>query len=218
MNYEALIDRLMQHYTSGRYLNEVQSAKEDFFEKAGAFDEGSADFEPKMAQFVDWYLFTRPMNQTNRVVIEMVLDDPGFPLTPEERLGYLNLRNSRHSLFEFEKLKKDDVYIRDLFTGFKYVIHQSRLTQGFNKDEFFEARLIPVDGGYTFTSSFCFHPAVVSSFIANEVKRIAKLPEEQQSLAREEALARLFKMKNKHEQYRHLDIQQIYSNESKLRI
>ena len=139
-------------------------------------------------------------------------------MSAEERPLYLNLRNSRHSIFEFEKLKKDDVYIADLFTGFKYVIHQSRVTQGFNKDEYFEARLIPNSGGFVFSPSFCFHPAVVAGFISNEIKRIAKLPEEDQSAAREEAIARLFKMKHKHEQYRHLDITQIYSNESKLRL
>jgi hypothetical protein len=218
MNYELYIDRMMQHYTSGRFLSEVREAKDDFFEKAGAFDEGSVDFELKMAQFVDWYLFTRKMKLTDRVAIEMVLDDGTFTISPEDRVGFLNLRNSRHSLFEFQKLKKDDVYIRDLFTGFKYVILKSRVTQGFNKDEYFEARLIPSDGGFAFSSAFCFHPAVVSKFIQKEVKRINKLPEEQQAQVREEFIARLFKMKHKHEQYRHLDIDQIYSNESKLRL
>jgi hypothetical protein len=218
MNYEPYIDRLMQYYTSGSYLNEVQDAKENFFEKAGSFDEASLDFELRMAQFVDWYLFTRKMSHTDRVAIEMVLDDPEFGLDEESRAHYLNLRNSRHSLFEFQKLKGDDVYIRDLFTGFKYVIHKSRVTQGFNKDEYFEARLVPFAGGFVFSSSFCFHPSVVSKFILKEVKRINKLPEEEQAVAREEAIARLFKMKHKHEQYRHLDVQQIYSNESKLRI
>src|ERR1700722_19546397 len=106
MNHEPFIDRMMQHYTSGRFSDEVQNAKEDFFEKAGAFDEGSADFELKMAQFVDWYLFIRKMTQTHRSAIEMALDDASYTIAPEERVVYLNLRNSRHSVFEFQKLKK----------------------------------------------------------------------------------------------------------------
>lgn len=218
MNYEAIIEKLMQHYTSKPYMPEVEAAKEDFFERAGTFDEASLDFELKMAQFTDWYLFTRKMDSTGRVAIETVLDDPNYPLTEEERPAYLNLRNSRHSLFEFQKLKGDDVYIRDLFTGFKYVMHKSRVTQGFNRDEYFEARLIPHDGGFVFSNSFCFHPSVVSKFILKEVKRVNKLPDEEQAQAREELIARVFKMKHKHEQYRHLDIHAIYSNESKLRI
>lgn len=218
MNYEPYVDRLMQHYTSSRYLPEVQAAKEDFFEKAGTFDEASGAVELKMAQFSDWYLFTRKMDLSGSKVIEMVLDDPQFPISEAERVIFMNLRNSRHSLFEFQKLKNDDVHVRDLFTGFKYVIQKSRVTQGFNKDEYFEARLVPYEGGYVFSNSFTFHPSVVSKFIAKEVKRINKMPEEEQAQAREDLLSRLFKMKHKHEQYRHLDIHQIYSNESKLRI
>ena len=218
MNYDAYIEKMMQHYTDDRYLSEVQSAKDDFFEKAGTFDEGSFDFEQKMAQFTDWYLFTRKMLSTGRSPIEMVLDDPNYELHEEDRPIYLNLRNSRHSLFEFNRLKNDDVYIRDLFTGFKYVIRQSRVTQGFNRDEYFEARLIPHDGGFVFSNAFCFHAAVVSKFILKEVKRVNKLPEEEQAQAREDLIARLFKMKHKHEQYRHLNIEQIYSNDSKLRL
>ena len=218
MNYEPLIEKLMQHYTSSRYMPEVEAAKSDFFERAGTFDEASLDFEPKMAQFTDWYLFTRKMEASGRAPIEMVLDDPAYPIAENERAHYLNLRNSRHSLFEFSKLKGDDVYIRDLFTGFKYVIRQSRMTQGFSKDEYFEARLIPHDGNFVFSNAFTFHPGVISKFILKEVKRLIKLPEEEQAQAREELIARLFKMKHKHEQYRHLDIHQIYSNESKLRL
>ena len=218
MNYEPFIDKLMQHYTGARYLTEVEAAKGDFFERAGTFDEASVDFELKMAQFTDWYLFTRPMLSSGRASIEMVLDDPHYGVSEDERTLYLNLRNSRHSLFEFQKLKKDDVYIRDLFTGFKYTIHKSRVTQGFNTDEYFEARLIPHEGEFTFSNAFCFHPAVTSKFILKEIKRVNKLPEEDQAQAREELIARLFKMKSKHEQYRHLDVQEIYSNESKLKL
>lgn len=218
MNYEALIEKLMQHYTAAKYMPEVREAKDDFFERAGTFDEASLDFELKMAQFTDWYLFTRKMDSTGFTAIEMVLDDPAYPITEEERALYLNLRNSRHSLFEFLKLKGDDVYIKDLFTGFKYIIRGSRLTQGFNRDEYFEARLIPHDGSFVFSNSFSFHPGVVSKYVLKEVKRVNKLPEEEQALGREELIARLFKMKHKHEQYRHLDIHNIYSNDSKLRI
>jgi len=218
MNYEPFIEKLMQFYTGSKFLPEVKAAKDDFFDKAGTFEEGSAEFELKMAQFTDWYLFTRKMNNTGRVSVEMVLDEPNYKIREDERSAYLNLRNSRHSIFEFLKLKKDDVHIRDLFTGFKYVLAKSRITVGFNKEEYFEARLIPHDGGFVFSNSFCFHPAEVSKFILKEIKRVTKLPEEDQALAREELIARLFKMKHKHEQYRHLDIQNIYSNESKLKI
>ena len=218
MNYELFIEKLMQFYTGSKFLPEVKAAKDHFFEKAGTFEEGTMEFEQKMAQFTDWYLFTRKMNETGRVSVEMVLDEPNYKIREDERSAYLNLRNSRHSLFEFLKLKKDDVYIRDLFTGFKYIMQKSRITVGFEKDEYFEARLIPHDGGFVFSNAFCLHPAAVGKFILKEIKRVNKLAEEDQAMAREELISRLFKMKHKHEQYKHLDIQHIYSNDSKLKI
>ena len=218
MNYESLVEKLMQYYTGPKFAAEVEAAKGDFFERAGTFDEASVDFELKMAQFTDWYLFTRPMRSSGLSAIEMVLDDAGFEMSAEDRPRYLNLRNSRRGLYEFLKLKKDDVYIRDIFTGFKYVIRHSRLTQGFDKDAYFEARLIPHEGGFIFSNAFCFHPTVVSGFVQREVKRVGKLPEEERSNGRDDLISRLFRMKNKHEQYRHLAIDQIYSNDSKLRL
>ncbi|MCB0384299.1 MAG: hypothetical protein KDD43_02825, partial [Bdellovibrionales bacterium] len=41
----------------GDYAGEVNAAKKQFFESAGVFDEESSDFEQKMTQFMDWFLF-----------------------------------------------------------------------------------------------------------------------------------------------------------------
>jgi hypothetical protein len=218
MNYEPFIEKLMQHYTSSRYLSEVAAAKEEFFDRAGTFDEASLDFELKMAQFTDWFLFVRKLRDHGKAPVEVALEDPEFKAFEADKDAFLNIRNSRRSLFEFQKVKKEDVYIRDLFTGFKYIIRSSRVNQGFNTDELFEARLIPYDGGFVFSNSFCFHPNTVAKYILKEVKRVSKLPDEEQAAAREDLMSRLFRMKYRHEQYRHLDINEIYSNESRVRI
>lgn len=218
MNYEPYIEKLMQHYTSPKYIKEVSLAKEDFFDWAGTFDESSLDFELKMSQFTDWYLFVRLLKDSGRPPVEFALEDPDFKPFEVDRPMYLNLRNSRRSLFEFLKVKKDDVYIKDLFTGFKYVIRRSRVNQGFVPEEIFEARLFPYEGGFVFSNSFCFHPASVTKFILKEVKTVNQLPDEDQAAAREDLMSRLFRMKYRHEQYSHIPINEIYSNESRLRI
>lgn len=218
MNYDGLIEKIMQIYTSADFGDDIREAKGFFSEVAGSFDEASQDFEQKMAQFTDWYVFTRKIKGTEQVPVELCLEDVRFPMTEDERSSYFNLRNSRHSIFEFLKVKGGDVYIKDMFTGFHYVIKDSQVTLGFNRNELFEARLIPHDGRFVFSNSFCFHPSQVSRFIAKEIKKVGKRPEAEQGPAREELIARLFKMKHKHGQYRHLDIKDVYSNDSKLRL
>ncbi len=218
MIFEPLVERVIQFYTGTGFREDVAEAKVYFQEVAGSFDEAAADFEAKMAQFTDWYVFTRKLKRFGEAPIEYCLDDPKFTMSADERTLYFSLRNSRHSIFEFMKVKNDDVYLRDLFTGFQYVIRNSRVTIGFNREELFEARIIPHENEFVFSGSFCLHPPQVSSFIAKEIRKVNRLPEAEHVKAREELMMRLFKMKQKSGQYKKLDIRDVYSNEPKLRI
>ncbi|NCN42400.1 hypothetical protein GW916_14270 [bacterium] len=218
MIYEDLIDRVMQHFTGLEYTEEVGQAKIQFSEWAGAFDETSPQFDQRMAQFSDWYVFTRVLKNKNMTPIEAALNDPTFKISEEERPSLQNLKNNRHSLFEFIRLKKNDVYVKDLFNGLKYVIKDSHITAGFDGKEYFEARLIPHEDGFIFSSSFCFHPEEVSRFITKEIRATKKANKDQpMDEGREALLLRLFQMKCKHDRYKHLKLKDIYSNDSKLR-
>lgn len=217
MIYENLIDRVMQHYTGPGYESEVEQAKIQFSEWAGAFDETLPNFDLRMAQFSDWYVFTRPLNSVKLTPVEYALEDGSFKLEESERPALQNVRNSRHSLFEFLKLKKNDVYIKDLFSGLKYIIKDSHITAGFDSNEYFEARLIPFETGFVFSNSFCFHPSEVNRYILKEIKAAKKAAGISPDEAREALLVKLFQFKCKHERYKHLKVKDIYSNDSKLR-
>jgi hypothetical protein len=218
MNFEMWIEKLITFYTSPSFKEDVGEAKTTFQEVAGSFDEASPEFESKMAQFTDWYVFTRALKRQGQAPVEYCLNDANYKISESDKPFYYALRNSRHSLFQFLKVKDDDVFVIDLFTGFQYVIRDSRVTIGFQKEELFEARLIPYEGGFVFSNSFCMHPPQVAKFISKEIRKVNKKPEAEHSKAREDLMGRLFRMKHKHEQYRHLDIREIYSNESRLRI
>lgn len=218
MNYDTLVEKLMTYFAASAYTDEISVAKHEFFDRAGILDEASTDFEMKMAQFVDWYLFSRPLRQDGDTPISLALTMTDGPLTAEERLALSNLRNSIHSLFEFVKVKGEDVYVRDIFSAQKHIIKKSPITVGFNRDELFEARLIPIEDNFQFSKAFCFHPPQVTKIILKEVKRVKKMAVEEMPRAKEALLVRLFKLRYKHEQYKHLDVREIYSPDSKLRI
>ncbi len=218
MNYDVLVEKLMKHFASDAFADEVKVAKKEFFDQAGILDEFSTDFEMKMAQFVDWYLFSRPLPGLHRTPMEVALEGESRIFTEEERQGLINLRGSIHSLFEFLKVKGDDVYVRDVFSQEKHVIKKSPITMGFSRDELFEARLIPIEDNFQFSKAFCFHPPQVTKIILKEVKKVKKLSADEIQRAKEALLVRLFKLRYKHEQYKHLDVREIYSPDSKLRI
>lgn len=219
MNYELLIDKLMQHFTSGKYSEEVSVAKKEFFERAGMFDENSSDFEMKMAQFSDWYIMGRPLQSQGMTPLKYVLEGTSdYNVDEEVRPFYENLSSSIHSLFEFLKLKGEDLHIKDLVSNQKYVLKKSTMTIGFNKDEIFETRLIPHEDNYVFGKSFCFHPPSANRFINKEIKRVKKAGDDVREVEKEKLIIRLFKMRYKHEQYKHVEVKDIYSNDSKLRL
>lgn len=219
MKYDILLEKLMQHFTAPPYEEEVLSAKREFYELAGIFDEESPQFEMKMAQFMDWYLFTRPLLMRQEVPICFALEGGEYKIPEELETYYKNLADHCHSLFEFLKLKGTDLHIRDLFSGYKYVIKKSEITVGFDKSQYFEARLIPHEGSYVFSKSFCVHPPQGARYIDREAKRIKKIKDEdERNLEKEKLILKLFRMRYKHEQYQHIDLSEIYSNESRLRL
>lgn len=213
--FDELLERLTLFFTSERFKTDVTAGKRAFFDEAGIMDEENQAFEMRMNQFLEWYLFTRPLIDAGLTPAQYALQLEDFDMTPEERPSFEKLAATRHSLFEFLKIRGGDMYIRDLLLDKKIVIHDSPVQIGFNRDEFFDARLIPDGEEYRFTKAFCFHPSGATSYILSEVKKLRKA---ERSQAAEEALIlKLMKMRYKYEQYRHLKIEHIYTNERKVR-
>lgn len=213
MNVEEMIDKLVVYFTQSPFDREVAGAKNQFFDQAGVGDDTN-QFELRMSQFLDWYIFSRDLSNLQVTPVEWILESP--PEWVDE--GFLNfcqcLVNIRHSLFEFVKIRGRDVYIRDLFSGKKLILKDSPVTVGFSHEEIFEARLIPFEDNYFFTKGFCFHPQEAKKFILKEIKKVKQLDTSEH----EALMMKLLKMRYKHEQYAHIRIDYIYTNDPKLRI
>ena len=211
-NYEALIEKLMQHFTAKPFAKETKVAKCDFTEWAGHFDEKSDGFEVKMTQFSDWYLFVRPLAPFGQAPIQLNLKESGFKVPSGWEESYQNLVSSLHSLFEFLKLKGRDLYIKDVFSGYRITMKDSPVIHGFNKGEIFEARLIPHEGSFVFSNSFCFHPPPSAKYILKEVRKVKKVEPSQLEAAREALIHKLFRMYYRFEHYRHVALKEIYTD------
>ena len=212
--FDELIDRLTTYFTGDRFRDDVAKAKKEFFDEAGIMDEENQAFEMRMTQFLEWYLFTRPLSGIDLTPAQYALQLEDFEMTSDERPLFENLAGTHHSLYEFVKIRGDDIHIRDLFLDKKIVIHDSPINIGFNRDEIFDGRLITHGEDHHFSRSFCLHPAEASKYILGEVKRIRKTgaPADQEAF-----MLKLLKMRYKYEQYRHLKLDYVYTNEKKMR-
>lgn len=219
--YEKLIEKILNHFVSDAFKDELAMAKREFFENAGTLDENSEHYESRMAQFYDWYFFTRELKGFGQTPLEACLLVRELRFSDEELKTLEVLKQHRHSIFEFVKIKDGDVYIKDIlqnkkgfFSSGVMVVKASPFVFGFDQDELFEVRLIPQGDSYVFTRGFCFHPESAKKFILAEAKRHRKDPDLDPDLL----MLRLIKMRYKFEQYKHVKPELIYSNEGKLGI
>jgi hypothetical protein len=165
-----------------------------------------------MSQFYDWYFFTRDLKGYGKTPLESCHMVRDLRFSPEEEKQLEVLKQNRHSIFEFSKIKGSDVHIKDLLANEKLVVKQSPWVFGFDPDELFQVRLIPHADSFVFTRGFCFHPESAKKYILAEVKSHRK----DADLDPEALMLKLLKMRYRFEQYKHVKPELIYSNDSKL--
>lgn len=206
VEFNRLMDKILQYFAGEQFQDEIRLAKREFYENSSVFDESSPHFELRMAQFFDWYFFSRKVKGFDCTPLEAALVPRELKFTPAEIEMVNILRQHQHSIYEFIKEKDQDVYIRDLFTDKKICVKESHFSKGFQVGEPFEVRLIPYGDSFIFTRGFCFHPPESKKYILKELKRYRKNPD----FNYEELLLRLLKLRYKYEQYKHVSVEMVY--------
>lgn len=204
--------KLVGHFASTNFVEELNLAKKEFFENAGTLDEGKPNYTLRMNQFYDWYFLTRPLKGYMQTPLNVCNIQRDLRLTEEDKQTLELLRKAKHSLFELLKVKKTEITLKDLFKNEKVVVDTDQHIFEFDEKEFFEARIVEVGGKKHFLKGFCFHPESAQKFILNEVKVYQKNPD----LNPSDFMVRLNKMRYKFEQYRHVKPEMIYTNDNKL--
>lgn len=211
--FEPQLEKLMTYFASEPHKSEVIAGKTSFFAKLGLGADDPDGYEPRMDLFFDWFLFTRPMSVNGLTPVQSVLMAKDFEINGDEKRTFENLTRTEHSLYEVLKIRDREVQLKDLFSGEKRIIIDSTFSAGFQPGQIFDGRLIPTGDGYWFCKGFCFHPAEVKTFILKEIRKIDETNIEE----REDLMLRLMQMKFKVEKYRHLKLNEVYSNTTRVK-
>jgi hypothetical protein len=203
------LDRVLETYSKGPFYEEVRRAREEFFNRTGRVAEGSEGFENAMRAFVDWYLFDRPLDQSQLSPVKLFVLENTSSIDPADQEIFENLAESTHSLFELLKASGEDVFVKDLVSGEKYVIEDPDVNQGFSKGDIFETRLLKFRDRLVFGQSFVFHPASTRAYILKQIKLVKYLDR----VHKLKLFQKLSGMKLKTEQYPHIDVRHIYTDE-----
>lgn len=215
MNYElfeASYLKLVGHFTGSEFQKELQLARKEFFENAGTLDENKDNYQLRMNQFYDWYFLTRQLSGYMQTPLHVCHLQRELRLDAADEKATQILDQHQHSIYEIIKIKKNEIVLKDIFKNKKISVNADQHIFNFDEKEFFETRLIEIEGKNYFLKGFCFHPESAQKFILTEVKVFQKNPD----LNPEDFMLRLNKMRYKFEQYKHVKPEMIYTNDNKL--
>jgi len=201
------LDKVIAWATGPERQEEILRAREAFRQRTGEFHEDDRSFEPRMAAFLEYYLFDRPLEQEGVPPVEAFLAANRATLAAEELPFFEALTRSIHAVFEIRKLgTRHGLRVREVISGTDYEIFERRELVGLSKGDILDARLVPWDAeSWVFTGAFLYHPAEARKPVAREAKRRRKAGAPPIEFAWE--LARLLL---KLERYRNVSVENIY--------
>src|SRR5205823_5405695 len=194
----------------------VRGKAEYFAQTGGEVHEDDRAYEQRMQAFFNWFLFDRTQGDGSTPV-DRFLREKGAELPGKDKDVLLGCTQSRLALYEyrgrrglFSRPRAGQIRVRDAVTGEDFDVTERRQMHGLEIGDLFEARLVPVDRLFHFSTSFTYHPREVTREIRREVKRRKK-----QGAVDARALCwELERMALQHERFRNVSINAIYNFET----
>ncbi|MGZ6126379.1 MAG: hypothetical protein ACXWLR_15530 [Myxococcales bacterium] len=209
------VDMLLQHF--GRDPADLVHAREEYFgQTGGEVHEDDRCYEQRMQAFFNWFLFDRKQPDGSTAV-ERFLREKGAELPRKDKDVLLGCTQSRLGLYEyrgrrgfFSRPAKGQVRVRDALTGEDFDVTERRQMHGLEIGDLFEARLVPVERTYHFSTSFTYHPREVFPAIRKEIKRRKRAG----AVDARGLVWELERMSLQHERFKNVSVENIYNFET----
>lgn len=199
---EKHIEKIMEHYTSGKNYDLLKQAKDFYIENTGRIDDETDEYESRMSSFNDWFIFNFRREDSRRIIDDYISD---FKIDDELAKSFYN---TNYSLFHFTKLNlKKQIVLKDVLHNEKFVINKEQKNIGLVADDIFVGRVISYNKENYVLRGMCTLPSTILSKLKKESKKIRKLNSDNEE---ESFLLRLEQLKTKSLQYSHIDVNQIF--------
>jgi hypothetical protein len=203
----------MQLYSNGDYYEEVKNAKNNFIDVWGQITENDPNFEARLHQFFDWYIFDRLLSDAQKTPISHFMANMPEFSSETTKYMYHSMTKTLRSIYRIKKIKKNNLILQDLMDKKKYTLEDCNFNFIFKPDQFIDGRLIFTGRGVILSKGFCIHPLGAARFIIKEMKAIRKskdFPEKKKERLHD-LMKRLNDMYHLHLVYKHVEIEKVYS-------
>lgn len=205
MQIEPLYERLLEFASAVPGSTEIIQARIKYFAALGRLSEFEPAFERHLTNFLDWYVFERPLDNSGVTPAELFLSRGGAELSAEERAAFEGFTRTRRSLFQVLRSDDSGVLLRDLLEGVKVRVLDER-PRGFARKEIFQGRLIPVGQELYLSEALIFHPLRANRYLRRRARALRKLDAQ----AKQRLLQELAHKRLQADRYKHVDVLYFY--------
>lgn len=196
-------EKVLAHYTSGQYYETLVEGKEVFFSKTGKVDEDDDEFESRMIDFNEWYIFDFIPSKVNGPLIRHYIYHNNVEQEVAHAFGHV-----KQSLFEFKgKSLWGSFVFEDYLYGGRVKVSKKTILPNIIKDDVFLARIINFKGEQHLLGSVVTLPRDARSIFKKAAKKARK---QNDMRANEEFLLEVQRLKSKWKSYNHVDVRHIF--------
>ena len=171
--FEEALRSLHKFVDDDKFKNELNEAKQIFWDLTGAPLTGEPIEELRLGSFIEWFCFDRQLKATRRTPVEEYMRTHSDSLSGDTLEIFRGFSQNVHSVFQVYKVKHGLHFLKDFYTGIKYQ-NVRRVPISLGKGDTVELRLIPVNGTYNCTDGLCFHPFDANKKILSILKSARK--------------------------------------------
>jgi len=164
-----ILDELMSYAMEPSNSEQLKSAREKYFGVLGQVFEDDPDFEQRMNNFLEWFIFDYKSGGAETTTLyEKYIDSQRRVLAMDELVFKMNIGKHRYSIFSIIRCGNGMIYVKDIADNSRYhVTAEDNLEKG----DLLQTRLIKTDKGCFFTHTYCLHPKQAYKYIKAEIKK-----------------------------------------------
>lgn len=197
------LENVIVEYSTGKDINTLIEAKEEYFKITGKVNEDDEDYELRMNSFNEWFIY----QYQSPNLMERYIEEKGLPDPLKNSLLSLN-----YSFFEFlgDSFRKKLVF-KDYLNDKKIYLDKNNYIPNVLKDDIFIGRFLGPDEDAILLEGLCFIPKSVKSVIKKQIKKLKKAKKGTINIEEKNAfLLHLESLKNRWARYGHIDPSKIF--------
>ncbi len=206
--FHDLYENVVRFASEGPLAGELKLAREEYQKRTGEMFESDANFERRIASFLEWYTLDRPLSFRPGLVTptHYYLETHAGSLAAADVARLRALTETTLSIFEFRAAKNERFVVVDLLSKVRHKVFERRKAAGLESGDLMEARLVPYDDRILFSDAFAVHPREARKTILKAAKVYRKSGGD-----RLDMVHRIAFFSHRCERYRHVDPKQIFA-------